>query len=139
MKRTGNVRYKSFVKQKLERLQLEATQVAGRFDHEKQLTDEKKAIFYSSWLSSAIRLYTSTDTHGKSPEQIHNYFDLPRSKVLMILEFLEGAGLVVQKQGSILMGPQRTFLAHGSPCLVSTMRIGESKRCNELTLSLTRN
>src|ERR1035437_7107143 len=52
--RAGNARFKSFLKEKVKAAQTEALKIENRFEHEKRLSDEARAIFYSSWIFSAV-------------------------------------------------------------------------------------
>ena len=115
--RAGNHRYKTHLQKKLEEVLAQSKKLSQRFEHEKTLTEVERAIFYSSWLYSAIRLFTSVDD-GKTVEEICEKFLQPRQKVVSILNFLVSTGLAVHEKDRYKMGVQRTFLEHGSPHLV---------------------
>lgn len=116
--RAGSVRYKNSLQTKIEKIKKEATQISKRVGHEKVLTDQQRAINYSSWIYSAVRMFTSTVEGGVSVEQVQNRFRLSRPAALEILNFLEQTGLVDQKNSLYTVGTQRTFLEHGSPHLL---------------------
>ncbi|MNL24554.1 hypothetical protein D3C87_1459930 [compost metagenome] len=116
--RAGNSRYKKLIQSKLEKIKKEASQISKRVSHEKTLTDQERAVIYSSWIYSAVRLFTSVDDKGKTLEQIQERFHLTRQRASDVLNFLESAGLVVLEKDFYKMGPQRTFLEHGSPHLL---------------------
>lgn len=78
------------------------------------LSEVDKAIFYSSWLYSAIRLQTSIDGF-QSVEALAKRFNLPREEILSKLQFLVDKNLCIQKSDGYRMGPQRTHLEAGSP------------------------
>jgi len=117
MERAGNQRLKAHLKKNIEKLKTEATKISNRFEHERKLTNEERAVFYSSWIYSAIRLYCSTEENGKTAADIATRFDLPRPKVLEILSFLKTTGLVTEEKDHFKIGISRTFLEHGSPHL----------------------
>lgn len=134
--RGGNHRYKAFINKKIEEKKAEALKLSNRFTHDKSLSEEQRSVFYSSWIYSAIRLYTSTDESGRTIEEIVERFDLARTKVVPILQFLVSAGLVVQEKDRYLMGVQRTFLEQGSPHLLkhhSNWRIKALQRSDQVS------
>lgn len=116
--RAGSVRYKAFVKKKMASVRESANKIVNRFEHDMQLTEEQRSIFYSSWLYSAVRLFASTNVSGVSLDQIQEKFRLARVQTLSILEFLISCGLVRQSDGAYLIGTHRTFLEQGSPHLL---------------------
>ncbi len=116
--RAGNHLYKKNLKEKIIRAQKQALNMSTRFDHEKKISAEERAIFYSSWLYSAIRLYCSTSEKGKTLEEIASRFSITRPKAHEYIEFLVSASLIFEEKGRYKMGVNRTFLEHGSPHLL---------------------
>jgi uncharacterized protein (TIGR02147 family) len=134
--RAGNHRYQAFIDKKLEAIRKEATQLSKRIAHEKSLSDHERAVFYSSWLYSAIRNFTATSEKGKTVEEVAERFKLPRAHVVGLLEFLVSAGLVKQLKDRYQVGPQRTFIEHGSPHLLkhhSNWRIKALEQADRIT------
>lgn len=116
--RAGNHRLKAHLKKKIEAIRIESSKLANRFEHDKVLTDMERSIFYSSWLYSAVRIFTSLAEEGKTVDQITERFRQPRQRIVAILNFLASAGLVAQESDHYKVGVQRTFLEQGSPHLV---------------------
>lgn len=79
-----------------------------------KLGEADKAIFYSSWLYSAIRLQVSIDGFN-SVDKIAEKFSIPRQEALKKLEFLVEKKLCVLDKTGYQMGPQRTHLEADSP------------------------
>jgi uncharacterized protein (TIGR02147 family) len=103
------------VKQKLIAELLERSQdLKHRLKQDKQLTEEAKAIFYSNWYYSGIRLLSSVKNFN-SPDSISSYFDLPLSTVNRVLDFLVQTGLCKLENGHYKMGPKSTHLESSSP------------------------
>ncbi len=115
--RAGNQRLKTHLKEKIQRIKSEATKISNRFEHDKKLSDEEKTIFYSSWIYSAIRLYCSTSESGKTINEIIERFQIPRIRVVKVLNFLVTSGLVIQENDRFSLGVSRTFLENNSPHL----------------------
>jgi hypothetical protein len=113
--RAASFEFKKYCQQKLKDLQLKAQKPAERFAHQKQLSEEHKAQFYSHYLYSAIRLFCSTEDKGRTLEDIRLRFDITRERLMPIVRFLLEAGLIVQHKENYKMGITSTFLPRESP------------------------
>ncbi len=91
-----------------------AKQLVHRLPREKILTDEQKAVFYSSWYYSGIRLATSLET-CQTIEELADHFHLSRNKVRGVVDFLLQTGLCIEANGKLKIGPLTTHLEHESP------------------------
>ncbi len=134
--RAGNTRYKQSIRKKLEKTRSDAVKISKRVDQGKVLSDQQRAINYSSWVYSAVRLFASTDEMGKTFEEIQGRFRLTRQRTSEILTFLDSCGLVTQQGDQYRMGMQRTFLEHGSPHLLkhhSNWRIKVLEQAHEIS------
>jgi uncharacterized protein (TIGR02147 family) len=132
----GTAKLKGKLKAELAEARRESTSIATRVRTEKSLTDAERAVFYSSWMYSAVRLYCSTASGGRTLEEICAYFESPRIKTLAILEFLLKTGLTAEAHGKYLMGSQSTFVDRHSPFLakhLSNWRIKAVQRIDFLT------
>ncbi len=118
LSRAGEHSFRIHLRKKLRLIKENATKVENRFDHDRRLTDEERAIFYSSWIYSAVRLFSSVSKNGKSVEEITEKFDLPRPRTVEIVSFLFSIGLLKKNADRYFLGEQRTFLEKGSPFLV---------------------
>jgi Domain of unknown function (DUF4423) len=99
------------------------------------LSDQERAIFYSSPLYTAIQVYTSLGSKGKSLDEICSRFDLTRKQAAEMLKFLVEAGLCAESDGRYTMGIQKTHLGHGSPYLPrhhSNWRVRAIQRSEDL-------
>ncbi|MGZ3695243.1 MAG: DUF4423 domain-containing protein [Bdellovibrionota bacterium] len=116
--RAGTARLREYWRKKIEKIRNESKILVNRIDRQKVFSESEKAVFYSSPLYSAVRLYTSTRERGRSIEEVAERFSLSRSKVAKIMTFLVETGLVVEEKGYFKMGPQSTHLENGSPHLI---------------------
>jgi hypothetical protein len=116
--RAGNSELRKHWEEKLEEARAKSLHVANRVSTDRQLTDTERAVFYSSPLYSAVRLFTSTAKEGKSLDEICARFELARAKANGILSFLVQTGLCAEKNGRFAMGAQKTHLEQGSPFLL---------------------
>jgi len=113
--RAGSVKLRAHLQRELEALRAKALNLSERFEHDKKLSETEKARFYSHRLYSAIRLYCSTNPEGRTLGEICSAFRLERARAQEIIEFLQGADLIIEMQGRFQIGLQRTFLPKTSP------------------------
>lgn len=149
--RSGTDELKSYWKLKLDEIRNDALKIAIQVRPQKTLTAHEQAIFYSSHIYSAIRLYTSTSPNGKTLFEIAERFALERTKVQEIMNFLVETGLCRFENDQFTMGAQSTHLDQGSPHLLrhhtqwrlKTIQLSESIKSEELmytvVVSLSKN
>lgn len=126
MERAATSDLKTHLKKKLKNLKNESLKVANRMDHQKKLSETERAIFYSSWIYSAVHVFSSLSDSGsnneseggKTLEEIAARFDLSRPRAVEILHFLTSSGIVTEQSGRYSPGVQSTFLEQGSPHLL---------------------
>src|SRR5262249_10813869 len=81
-----------------------------------RLSDPDKAVFYSNWYYSGIRL--STYVPGmKDVDSISTYLRLPKDLERQVVEFLSSRGLVREGNEKLELGPKTTSLEPSSPFL----------------------
>jgi len=114
--RAGTQNLKKFFSEKIETCRLQSAQIQKRVEIDHILSDEAKAIFYSSWAYSAARLLTEIPSF-QSLDEISARLNLSRQKTAKILEFLVFNGLCERRDDKYILGPQRTHLEYGSPFL----------------------
>jgi len=134
--RAGTVELKNFWKSKLEKLKEQSLKIANRLKTEKILTDEKRAIFYSSPLYMMLRLYTSVGDDGKTLSELAQRFELPMTKCSEIMNFLVECGLCNEKNGRYTMGAKTLHLEKSSPHLLrfqSDWRMRALSRAEDLS------
>jgi uncharacterized protein (TIGR02147 family) len=112
--RAGTPKLRKYWQTRIEKRQAEVLQLDLTVGEETLLSEADRAVFYSSWHYSAIRLITSIDGF-QTAEAIADHFDMSRSKVAEILRFLLKSGLLAQDNGLYCMGTQRPSLPPGSP------------------------
>lgn len=112
--RAGTSSLKKYHESQLNDLRQSAQELRSKIPTDLQLSEHDKAIFYSDWRYSALRLATSIETHQSVPA-LAERFDLPVSKVRALIDFLVQVGLVVENSGQLQMGPSSTHLPASSP------------------------
>lgn len=135
--RAGTQKLKNHLRRRIELKQQEALQLSRRISHEKELSELERSKFYSSWVYSAIHLFTSLrDDDGMSLLEIAERFRLPKAKTSEILQFLLSAGLIEESSGRFKMGVQSTFVGKDSPELLkhhSNWRVQAVRKSESLT------
>lgn len=112
--RAGTKALQSRIEKRLQKIRELATQLVNRLPRDQVLSEENKALFYSNWFYSAIRL--ATDIEGlQTIEALAAHFSLQPALVNDVLQFLLGCGLCVEQDGLYKMGPKRTHLEATSP------------------------
>ena len=91
----------------------EASERSHHIRKDIELSDHELAIFYSSWLYSATRLFCSTGV--KTADDVSQRFHIGREKAVAICNFLQTANLIVADGKGFRMGPQTTFIDRRSP------------------------
>ncbi len=92
IERAGNPTLKTIYIRQLQQLKKQANEVKSHVPESHQLTDQDKALFYSSWQYCLVRLLTGIVNFQKT-EDIARYLDLSVSRVQEILDFLTSRGL----------------------------------------------
>lgn len=111
--RAGTKELRKYLESEIAALLKSLKVLANRLEEHRVLSDEDRAIFYSSWLYSGIRLYCSIGA-GKTLEDICAHFDINRKKALDILDFMTRKELLVAGSGRYKMGSQHTHLPKDS-------------------------
>jgi uncharacterized protein (TIGR02147 family) len=81
-----------------------------------RLSDRDKAVFYSNWCFSGVRLSTYVP-ELKNIDAIAAYLGLQKDLVRQIVDFLLSTGLVREREGCLELGPKNTRLEASSPFL----------------------
>lgn len=111
--RAGTEKLKKVLDQQINQLAKSAQVLKNRIQHQK-LSDENKAVFYSHWYYSAIRLGVSIPSL-KTNSLIADYLKLDRLLVSKVLDFLIENELIINQKNGFAMGPQITHVGNDSP------------------------
>ncbi|MGZ6442222.1 MAG: TIGR02147 family protein [Pseudobdellovibrionaceae bacterium] len=116
IEKAGTADLKRKLEARLEKQKQLAAQLSNRIPRDTILSEEHKALFYSNWYYSAIRLATDIEDL-RTDRAIADYLNLNVDLVRKVLMFLSSVGLCVDSNGQFRMGPQRTVLESGSPLI----------------------
>jgi uncharacterized protein (TIGR02147 family) len=112
--RAGNPRYKEKIERKIRLLQQQSQKIGKRVLRNKELSDEQKAVYYSSWLYTGIRNMVAVPQLQKL-EAIAEHLRCEPQLVAKILRFLLENGLCVEEQGKVTYGPASIHVDKESP------------------------
>lgn len=113
--RAGTIQLKKYFEKRLEDIRNRSLQLSKRLPKSHSLTQEEKAVFYSSPLYSILRLFTSTSPDGKTLTEILEVFPISIQQAQEYLDFLTSTGLCHFKNGRYSMGLQSTHIDSHSP------------------------
>ena len=112
--RAGNFRLKNHFTDKIKELRGKSLDLKKRLKQDKELTEETRAIFYSNWYYSGVRL-ASDNPELANVEAIAGRLGLPISLVKKVVEFLLANQLCVKQDNQVSMGPARIHVGVDSP------------------------
>ncbi len=117
MNRAGTKEARSFYQRKMDEILRRRLQLQERMKDHKQLTDQERAVFYSSWIYSAMRLYCAC-AEGQTLEQLSKKFQISKNKTEEIIGFLCATGLCKFEKGKFQMGDQHVHVPANSPFVI---------------------
>ena len=117
IEKAGTQDLKLFLTNQLKELNAKGMSLANRLPQDKIMSEPDRAIFYSNWFYSAIRMASSIE-HLQTREAIAVYFNLPLLLVNQIIEFLITKELCIEDGEKIKIGPLRTHIEPDSPLAV---------------------
>lgn len=117
IERAGTVQLKEVYHRHLTELKDSAAQVKNRVPQATKLSDQDRALFYSSWQYSYIRLLTSIEKY-QTPAAIALRLNITVSRVQEVLDFLTAKGLCKESQGRYLRTEKNTHIEARSPLAV---------------------
>ena len=133
--RAGTTELREIFRSQIERFKEHSKELKHRVPKDAALTENQKAVFYSSWMYSAVRLACSVKDL-QSLDALASHFDMSRNKVRGLLDFLSEAGLIIEHSGRIEMGPKATHIEKTSPLALrhlSNWRLKAISRHERLT------
>lgn len=111
--KSGNHKHKKWIQNEIEQIRNESKKISNRISFNKVLSDEEKAIFYSDWYYSAIRMYCSIEL--QSIDSLIKSTGLPKKIISDAVQFLLTNGLIINDNDRYKIGSQSTHLNADSP------------------------
>lgn len=112
--RAGTPALKRILLKRLDEIKKKSAELVNRLQSDTVLTEERKAVFYSDWMYSAIRQLSAIPGMNNR-DVISDYLDVPKKRVNEVAEFLVRSGLCIENDGRLGIGPRQTHLENSSP------------------------
>lgn len=113
--RAGSEDLRILYRERIQNERAHHRELAARLPKDRELTGEERAIFYSNWMYSAIRVLSSIPGY-QTRDQIARHLNLTPEVVTSVIEFLLQTGLCIEtSSGQIAPGSQSTYLESKSP------------------------
>lgn len=115
--RAGGFKLKKILEKKLDREQQAGSQMQNRLLADRQLSDEEKMQFYSSWMYSAVRILSALPKLN-SAKDMSDRLNIPLGLVNNVVEFLLEKNLCRIENNKLTYGAYRTHIGKDSPFVV---------------------
>lgn len=112
--RSGHHKLSQFLDKERKSILGEKQRLETRLSDFKTLSEDEKALYYSTWIYSAVRVVTAIGD-GQSAEFIRDKFNLDREETAKILSFLCQTGLCDLKEGVYKIAEKQIHLNNESP------------------------
>lgn len=114
MEKAGSQNLKKKLNRRKEELQKKVKKISERVIKDVELTEETRAIYYSSWIYAALRNLAATST-PMDMRSLSSRLQVPSSVIHKALEFLMEQNLLVLHNNQIQVGPAHTYIPKDSP------------------------
>ncbi len=112
--RASSHKFKEKLKKKIIQRQEHSRKISQRVPKNRVLSDEDKAIYYSSWLYTGMRNLTAVPGMDHA-ESIAKHLNIEVSLIHRILRFLLDKGMCKEENGKITYGPSYIYIDKDSP------------------------
>ncbi len=112
--KANTTRLKNYFKSQLDEIFQKRLLLVERIKTESEVSENNKAIYYSSWLYSTLHVMLSIKDFD-SRTRIAEVLQMPTKKVGEILDFLVSAGIAKEVQGRYSLTTLSLHLPHDSP------------------------
>jgi uncharacterized protein (TIGR02147 family) len=112
--RSGTFELKKFYENELTELREKSKLISNRVNHTNILDEKDKAIFYSDWRYSAIRLACDIE-RVSTANDLSELFKTSTDQINIYLDFLINNGLIRVESGQLKLGPASTHISKESP------------------------
>lgn len=114
--RAGSFKLKERLLNKMRQMQAESQKIAAKISRDISLSEEQKAIYYSSWIYTAVRNLVPTE-QVKSIKEISFKLNIPESKAESAVQFLIDVGLIEKKDDGFEYRSGYTHLDSSHPLI----------------------
>jgi len=112
--RAGTPTLREYWREKKTQLEKEKNKLGQRFEKHRELSDEQRVIFYSSWFYAAVWASTAIED-GQTFDQIAKRFFINKVRLREILAFLTQTGVCEERGERYVMGAVHVHVPNESP------------------------
>lgn len=112
--RAGSKRLKEYFHKEMETLKSQRQKVAGRVSSSIEIPEEKKALYYSSWIYPTLHVLLSISTDDQV-EFVSGKLGLAKELIMEAIEFLTSIGLIGIMNGKFCVLNHRIHTPASSP------------------------
>ena len=112
--KSGSHKLKSRLLKQILARQEKAKKLESRMKKETELDDAVKATYYSNWVYCAVRVLSDIPELG-TVEHLADRLMIPKNQLLKYVDFLIKHKLIINKNGSLTMGPSHIYLPPTDP------------------------
>lgn len=113
--RAGTQALKQFYKGLIQEKVKAREQIRNRMQIKATLNEADQALYYSSWLYSAVHILLTIPSYQTQPELIAEYFNQELSLIRKVLDFLETRQLILLQNGRYHVQNNFLFINKESP------------------------
>ena len=133
--RAGTEALRLFFERRLKRLLANRYQLSERLEVKETLNAHDQAIYYSSWIYSAVHTLVSLPGKGNA-QTMAQHLGVPLKKVTAALQFLVRVGVLVEKDGVYQTGKASLHLPDDSPFIGQHHRNWRLQACERMEKKL---
>lgn len=131
--RSGHFKYQQKLRKRLQKIKSQSQKIGRRVPRSKELSEEQKAIYYSSWLHTGIRnLCALPDV--ETLEDVAEHLKMEVQTVREVFEFLLEMGLIQWEKDRITWGAASTHVDKESPFVNLHHRNWRHQAVEQMTL-----
>ena len=129
--KAGTVKLKSILRTRQKEMQMQARKLSKRVKVDRELPDEVMAIYYSSWIFTAINNLCAIDGYN-DVNSIAKRLSLPSQQVGNAVDFLVKNGICKIEKGKLTYGSAHTHVGNDSPFVVKHLQNWRIKALNNI-------
>jgi len=115
--RAGTPALKSYLVKQINRLKKDESLLKKKVNIEASLSTENQTIYYSAWFYCAIHM-ALLNRQLQSIDALQKHFNLPKKKVLLVIDFLIKIGVIEEQNGRFSVLKPTLHLEKDSPLLI---------------------
>jgi uncharacterized protein (TIGR02147 family) len=113
LQKAGSYKLKKYYEEKLKAMQDYHKIMEARLKSDILLDEEKKQVFYSNWIFSAVRMLSGIQGYNDI-QSLATRLQVSEETMTKVVSFLLENSLCIKKDSKIIQGPAKTFIGSSS-------------------------